>query len=120
MEISCIGVSKHLLLEPTKSPGGHAGQAAAASVLLVLAQLSRQQQRGFCSNTQKHTENQHLPTPRSGLWELLLQHFSEACEVTRRSSFRCPLTEGDLINYVTLSQLSPLGENINTAAFLPN
>lgn len=108
---------KHLLLEPTKSPGGHIGQAAASSVLLELARSPAAVQ--FLQLYPKAHKTQHLPTPRSGLWELLFQHFSEASEVTCRSSYRCPLVEGGLINYITLSQLSMLRENISTTALLP-
>lgn len=65
-------------------------------------------------------KNQHLPTPSSGHCEpLFQQHFSNACEVISNSSYHCLLMEDDLINYITLSQLSMLRDNKNTVSPSP-
>lgn len=47
---------------------------------------------------------------------LLQQHLPDACKVISNSSYRCPLMGDGLVNYITLTQLSVLGDNQNTVS----
>lgn len=119
-----VGVSKYLLLEPTKSSGATLW-AGSSSFICSLCAHSIASSSTVSAAITKSTQccswwlvkNQHLPTPSSGHRELLFQqHFSNACEVISNSSYHCSLMEDGLINYITLSQLSMLRDNKNTVS----
>lgn len=102
-----VGVSKHLLLEPTKPTGITRWAGSSSSICSPWA----------ASVASSSTNSSAEESSSSGQWELLFQqHFSDACEVTTNSSSHCPLMEGGLINYIALSQLSTLRDDENTAS----
>lgn len=96
VERSDVGVSKYLLLGRIPAWAGSSSSICspcAASAPAPAAQES------------------------SGHLQLLLQQYSsDAWEVITNSSSHCPLMEGGLINYITLSQLSMLRDNQNTVS----
>lgn len=103
MERGDVGVSKYLLLEPTKptrirSWAGSSSICSSCAAPVTAAAPAAEESS-------------------SGHWELLVQqYFSDACEVITNSSSHCPLMEGGLINYITLSQLSMLRDNQSTVS----
>lgn len=107
VERGYVGVSKYLLLEPTKPTGTTCWAGSSSSICSLWA----------ASVASSSTSSSAEESSSSGQRELLFQqHFSDACEVITNSSSHCPLMEGGLINYIALSQLSMLRDDENTVS----
>lgn len=98
------GVSKYLLLEPTKAMGITAWAGSSSSICSPWAASATAPALAAQESSSGHPEL------------LGQQYFSDACEVITNSSSHCPLMEGGLINYITLSQLSMLWDNHNAVS----